>query len=65
MEFPKLLMIIGLVLLIVGVIWHFIGKLPGDFVVKKGNVTFYFPIATSIVVSVLLSIVFYFLGRFK
>jgi hypothetical protein len=65
MEIPKLLMVLGIVLLLVGGIWQFIGKLPGDFVFKKGNVTFYFPIVTSIVVSVILSVIFYFIGRFR
>ncbi len=65
MELPKLLMILGAILFLVGIIWQYIGKLPGDFVFKKGNVTFYFPIVTSIVISVLLSIVFYFIGRFR
>lgn len=65
MEISKLLMTLGGVLLLVGILWHFIGRLPGDFVFKKGNVTFYFPIVTSIVVSILLSVIFYFIGRFK
>jgi hypothetical protein len=65
MEIPKLLMALGVVLLLVGFIWQFIGRLPGDFVFKKGNATFYFPIVTSIVVSVILSVIFYFIGRFR
>ncbi|MDF0726791.1 DUF2905 domain-containing protein [Cytobacillus sp. S13-E01] len=60
-----MLMIVGIVLLIIGMIWQFIGKLPGDIVVKKGNTTFYFPIVTSIVVSVVLSFIFYVMGRFR
>ncbi len=43
----------------------FPGKLPGDIVVEKRNFTFYFPIATSILISIILSIVFYLLGYFK
>ncbi|KAA0549267.1 DUF2905 domain-containing protein [Bacillus sp. BGMRC 2118] len=65
MEISKVLMTLGGILLLIGVIWQFIGRLPGDFVFKKGNVTFYFPIVTSIIVSVLLSVIFYFIGRFK
>jgi Protein of unknown function (DUF2905) len=38
------------------------GKLPGDISVKRENVSFYFPIATSILVSILLSLIFYILG---
>ncbi|MEL3973982.1 DUF2905 domain-containing protein [Rossellomorea oryzaecorticis] len=64
---PKLLMIIGGIILIIGFLMHFIkiGKLPGDIVIKKENTTFYFPLMTSILLSVILSLVFYFIGRFK
>jgi hypothetical protein len=64
---PKLLMIIGGIILIVGFLMQFIkiGKLPGDIVIKKENTTFYFPLMTSILLSVILSLVFYIIGRFK
>jgi hypothetical protein len=64
---PKLMMILGAVLLIVGFLAQFIkiGKLPGDILIKKGNATFYFPIVTSIIVSVVLSLIFYIIGRLK
>ncbi|MFD2681412.1 DUF2905 domain-containing protein [Bacillus seohaeanensis] len=64
---PKFLMIIGGVLLVAGFLMQFIkiGKLPGDIVIKKENTTFYFPIMTSILLSVILSLVFYLIGRFK
>ena len=55
----------GILLLIVGFIMHFIGKLPGDIVVKKGNTTFYFPIVTSIVISIVLSLILYVFSRFR
>lgn len=61
----KMLMILGVVLIVVGFLWQFIGKLPGDIVYKKGNTTFYFPIVTSIVVSIVLSLIFYVIGRFR
>lgn len=63
----KLLMIIGAILLIIGFLMQFIhiGKLPGDIVVKKGNATFYFPIMTSIILSIVLSLIFYFIGKFR
>ncbi|OAS84952.1 MULTISPECIES: DUF2905 domain-containing protein [Metabacillus] len=64
-EFPKVLMIIGGVLLIIGIFMQFIGKLPGDIVFKKGNTTIFFPIVTCIVISIVLSLVFSFFGRFK
>ncbi|MFC0270136.1 DUF2905 domain-containing protein [Metabacillus herbersteinensis] len=65
MDFPKILMIIGGVLLLVGFFMQFIGKLPGDIVFKKGNTTVYFPIITSIVISIILSVLFSFFGRMK
>jgi predicted membrane protein len=39
------------------------GRLPGDFVYRRGNATFYFPLATSIVLSVILSLLFAFFRR--
>lgn len=61
----KLLITSGIVLIIIGLVWQFIGRLPGDIVYKKGNTTFYFPIVTSIVISIVLSLVFYIIGRFR
>ncbi len=43
-----------------GVNW--IGKLPGDLSIKRDNFSFYFPLATSLVLSILLSLVFYILS---
>ncbi|MBN8191102.1 DUF2905 domain-containing protein [Bacillus sp. NTK074B] len=64
---PKLVMIIGGVILVIGFLMQFIklGKLPGDIIIKKENTTFYFPLMTSILVSVILSVVFYLIGKFK
>lgn len=61
----KILMIIGAVIFIIGFLMQFIhiGKLPGDIVVKRGNATFYFPIMTSIVLSIVLSLIFYCLRK--
>ena len=63
----KTIMLLGVIIFVIGFLMNFIhlGKLPGDIVLKKGNTTFYFPIITSIVVSVLLSVIFYFIGRFR
>ncbi len=44
---------------------HFIGRLPGDIIFKKGNTTFYFPVVTSIVISVVLTLIFYIVGKFR
>ncbi|KUP05845.1 membrane protein [Bacillus coahuilensis m2-6] len=67
MSLPKTIMVIGAVLIIVGFFMHFIklGRLPGDIMIKNENTTFYFPIVTSIVVSIVLSGIFYFISRFK
>ncbi|WP_019154657.1 DUF2905 domain-containing protein [Robertmurraya massiliosenegalensis] len=64
---PKFLMIVGVIIFVVGFLMQFIqiGKLPGDIVIKKGNTTFYFPIVTSIILSVVLSLIFYFIGKFR
>ena len=40
-----------------------LGRLPGDFAVKRGNFSFYFPLATSILVSLILTLVMMFFGR--
>ncbi|MGI8383218.1 DUF2905 domain-containing protein [Robertmurraya sp. P23] len=64
---PKILMTLGAIIFVVGFLMQFIniGRLPGDIIVKKGNTTVYFPIVTSILVSVILSAIFYFLGKFR
>ncbi|TYR82291.1 DUF2905 domain-containing protein [Priestia megaterium] len=64
-ELPKMLMVMGSILLLLGFFIQFIGKIPGDIVLKKGNTTFYFPIVTSIIISVVLSLIFFLIGRFK
>ncbi|WP_071460250.1 DUF2905 domain-containing protein [Bacillus massilinigeriensis] len=67
MTIGKVLMIAGGVLLVAGFLLQFIklGRLPGDIMMKKGNTTVYFPIMTSLIASVLLSIVFYLIGKFR
>ena len=42
--------------------FSWLGKLPGDISIKRDNFSFYFPIGTSIVLSILLSLLFYFIG---
>jgi hypothetical protein len=61
----RLFIIAGIVLIIIGLIGTFIGKIPGDMVWKKGNTTVYFPIMTSIIISIVLSLIFMIIGRFK
>lgn len=53
---------LGLVLMLVGrVPW--LGRLPGDIYVQRGNWTFYFPLATGLLLSVVLTLVFWVIGR--
>ena len=58
--------VIGLLLIIMGNV-PFLGKLPGDLVIRRGGVTFFFPIVTSIVLSVVLTVlinlIFWIFGR--
>jgi hypothetical protein len=59
MDFSKLFLTLGVLFIVIGLVWRLIGKLPGDILVKKGNVTFYFPIVTSILISIVLSLILY------
>ncbi|TGB04192.1 DUF2905 domain-containing protein [Halobacillus salinus] len=63
--FGKIFIVIGIVFILIGVIWTFIGKLPGDLTFRRGNTTVYFPIMTSIVVSIVLSLIFYIIGKIR
>jgi hypothetical protein len=60
-----LLFIVGLVLILVGKVNLPIGRLPGDIVYRGKNTTFYFPLATSILLSVILSLVLYVVSRMR
>jgi hypothetical protein len=60
-----LLLALGLVLILAGKINLPIGRLPGDIVVRGKNSTFYFPLMTSIVLSILLSLVLYIVSRMR
>jgi len=64
----RFLIFTGLILLVAGLLWPYVAKLglghlPGDIVFKRGNTTFYFPIVTSIILSVVLSAVLWLIGR--
>ncbi|HHC71656.1 MAG TPA: DUF2905 domain-containing protein [Thiotrichales bacterium] len=64
----KTLLILGIVLLLIGLLWPWLtklglGRLPGDIVIERDNFRFYFPITTSILVSILLSIIFWLFRR--
>jgi len=68
-EIGKILVIFGIILVGAGLLLTFynkipfIGKLPGDFLVQKKDFTFYFPLATSIVLSAVLSLFFWLVNR--
>jgi hypothetical protein len=62
----RILIVAGLVLAAVGVLVHIgvpIGRLPGDFTIRRGSVSFYFPLATSVIASIVLTLLFAFFGR--
>jgi hypothetical protein len=59
------IVIVGLVLVLLGRTNLPIGRLPGDMIYRGKNTTFYFPLATSIVISVVLSILLYVIGRLR
>jgi len=68
-EIGKTLIIFGVILLGVGLLLAFVnkvpflGKLPGDILIQKKNFTFYFPLATSILLSIILSLIFWLWSR--
>jgi hypothetical protein len=55
----------GIVLLLVGRLHLPLGRLPGDIIYRGKSTTFYFPLATSILLSVLLTLVFYVIGKWR
>ncbi len=64
----RTLIIIGLIIVVVGVLWPWLGRLPlghlpGDIVIRREDFTFYFPITTMIVASAVLSLLLWLLGR--
>ena len=64
----KSFIIIGILFIFIGLLFPFLkdlglGRLPGDIVIKKENTSFYFPIVTSIFVSVVISLILMFLKK--
>lgn len=65
---PKTLIAIGLLLAGIGLLWPIVqksglGRLPGDFYYARGNFRFYFPLTTSLIASVVLSLLFWLLRK--
>jgi hypothetical protein len=68
MDISRALIVLGLVILAVGLLWPLVaklglGRLPGDIIVQRDNYTFYFPLVTGLVLSVVLSVVIWLLSR--
>ena len=68
-EFGKILIFIGLLLAILGVIFifgnklPFVGRLPGDIAVERKNYSFYFPVATCIIISIVMSFILWLFSK--
>jgi hypothetical protein len=68
-QIGKLLIIAGIFILILGIIFllgdkiPFIGRLPGDIIIKKKNFTFYFPLVTSIILGLIISLILFLLKK--
>jgi hypothetical protein len=64
----RMLVVIGLVLVVAGLLWPWLtrlglGRLPGDIAIQREGFTFYAPIATGLIVSIVLSLIFWLISR--
>ena len=64
----RFLIVLGLAILMIGLLWPYLsqfglGRLPGDIVIKRENMTFSFPLMTCLLLSVLFSLVFWVVNR--
>ena len=64
----RFLIVLGLAILVAGLLWPYLsriglGRLPGDIVIERDNVTFYFPLMTCLLLSLLFSLVFWIANR--
>jgi uncharacterized protein HemY len=70
-DIARILILLGAVLIVVGLVMlgiqklPFLGKLPGDVLIKREHFTFYFPLATSIIISILISLILYLISKFR
>ena len=71
-ELGRLLLLLGVALVVIGGIVMLLGRtglplgrLPGDFLYRGKNTTFYFPLASSVLISIVLSIILFLIGRMK
>lgn len=72
MQHPAwILIVVGVLIVIIGLVWllapsiPWLGKLPGDIVINRGHFRFYFPLATSILLSVLLTAIVWLVRHFS
>ncbi|HUI12660.1 MAG TPA: DUF2905 domain-containing protein [Xanthobacteraceae bacterium] len=68
MDMQRFLIGLGLVILLTGIAWPAlnrigIGRLPGDIMIQRGNTSFYFPIVTCILISIVLSALLWLFNR--
>lgn len=68
MEIGRFLVIVGIVLVLAGLLWPFLhkiglGRLPGDIVIERENFRLYLPIVTSLIISIVLCLILWLLGR--
>jgi len=64
----RFLIVLGLVILVVGLLWPYLsklglGRLPGDIVIERENITFYFPLVTCLLLSLFLSLILWLAHR--
>jgi hypothetical protein len=64
----RVLVILGLAILLIGLLWPYLsriglGRLPGDIIIERDNVTFYFPLMTCLLLSLLFSLIFWAVNR--
>jgi hypothetical protein len=64
----RLLIVLGLLILVAGLLWSYLsqiglGRLPGDIVIERKDVTFYFPLMTCLLLSVLFSLILWVVNR--
>ncbi|OGI43668.1 MAG: hypothetical protein A2V92_02105 [Candidatus Muproteobacteria bacterium RBG_16_65_31] len=65
---PRTLIVLGVLLVLIGLAWPWLAKLglfrlPGDIVIERGNFKFYFPVTSMILISLVLSLIFWLLRK--
>ena len=70
-EMAKMVILMGAILIVIGLVmlllprFPFLGRLPGDILIKKEHYTFYFPLVTSIIISIIISLILYLINKFR